>query len=75
MIGTISHRKQLREFRLTGEFRRRAATVRNALLMVAVLLTGGSSVAFAAGNTLQSVDFASLPGNKASEIIRAQYQG
>jgi len=65
MIGSISHHMQLREFRLTESVKRQALALRNALLMAVALLAGGTANTYAAGNTLQSVDFSSLPGNKA----------
>jgi len=63
MIGSISHRMPSGKFRLPRFLRDQAVVARNVLFVAISLLAG--STAYAAGNTLQSIDLANLPGSKA----------
>jgi type IV pilus assembly protein PilQ len=65
MTGILSRRLQTRESLLIQSTRRQAAKLGKALLAASMLLLGGMSTVYAAGNTLQNVEFTSLPGNKA----------
>jgi type IV pilus assembly protein PilQ len=64
MTGTLSRRLQTRESSLIQSTRRQAGKLWKYLL-TGMLLLGGSITAYAADNTLQNVEFTSLPGNKA----------
>jgi type IV pilus assembly protein PilQ len=64
MIATLSRRLLTRESGLIHPTRRQAATFWNRLLTAGMLLVGTMATAHAA-NSLQNVEFASLPGNKA----------
>ena len=65
MTGILSRRLQTRESLLIQSTRRQAGKLWNSLLATSMLLLGGIATAYAAGNTLQNVEFTSLPGNKA----------
>jgi type IV pilus assembly protein PilQ len=65
MIGTLSRRLQTRESSLIRSTRRKAGKLCRKLLTAGMLLLGGVVTAHAAGNTLQNVEFTSLPGDKA----------
>ncbi len=64
MIATLSRRLLTRESGLIHSTRRQAPTFWNRLLTAGMLLVGTMATAHAA-NSLQNVEFASLPGNKA----------
>lgn len=65
MIGNISRRLPASKNSIVQTDRRQGRTLWRNLLTAAYLIFGGIITAHAAGNTLQSVDFSSLPGNKA----------
>ncbi len=64
MIGILSSRLQTRESLLIQSTRRQAVKLWKNLLTAGMLL-GSIATAHAAGNTLQGVEFTSLPGDKA----------
>jgi len=65
MTGNLSHRLPTSKSSLIWAGGRQVRTLWQYLLIAAYLMFGGTVAAHAAGNTLQGVDFASLPGNKA----------
>lgn len=65
MTGNLSRRLPASENSIMQTCQRQGRKPWHRLVLAACLVFGGSVLAHAAGNTLQSVDFASLPGNKA----------